>query len=74
MKGYIFTYIRTGSGETKKLDKVTIWEKDSFEFEDETITTTDLNDCMNAFEKIAARWWGTFETKNAITNIEIINV
>ena len=74
MKGYEITYERTGSGETKKYDTVMIWENDTFDFEDETFETHSLTDCLKAFEKIAAKWWGTYETQHAITNIEIVTM
>ena len=64
------TYIRTGSGETKKTDRVTISERDEFEFEDGTFTVHNIIDAIEAFELIAAKWWGTYETKNAITEIK----
>ncbi len=70
MTTYEITYIKTGSGETKKTDKVWISERDEFEFEDSVKTVHNIIDAIEAFETIAAKWWGTYETKNAIVNIE----
>lgn len=72
MTHFDITYIRTGSGETKKTDKVTLSERDTFEFEDGTIEEVhNITDAIQAFEIIAAKWWGTYETRNAITNITV---
>lgn len=65
-------YIRTGSGEKKQFDTVAISERDEFEFEDGTFEVHNIVDAIEAFEFIAAKWWGTYETKNAIVAIETI--
>lgn len=65
------TYIRSGSGERKLTDRVTISEKDEFEFEDGVFTVHNIMDAIEAFELVAEKWWGTFETKNAITSINV---
>lgn len=65
-------YIRTGSGETKQYDSVNISERDKFEFEDGTFEVHNIVDAIEAFELIAAKWWGTYETKNAIVAIGTI--
>lgn len=70
MTQWEITYIRTGSGETKKTDRVVISERDSFEFEDGTFEVHNIIEAIEAFEIIAAKWWGTYETKNAITEIK----
>ena len=70
MTGYNITYISTGSGETKKYDKVTIWENEEYEFEHGTETAHNLAEVLHLFETIAAKYWGTYETQHAITRIE----
>ena len=75
MTQFEITYIRTGSGETKKTDKVMISERDIFEFEDGTAEEVhNITDAIQAFEIIAAKWWGTYETRNAITNIKVTEI
>ena len=56
-------YILTGSGETKKTDKV--WIHSSEEVH-------NIIDAINSFERIAAENWKTYETKHAIVNIKTI--
>ena len=70
MTQWEITYIRTGSGEIKKTDRVVISERDAFEFEDGTFEVHNIIEAIEAFEIIAAKWWGTYETKNAITEIK----
>lgn len=71
MTTYEITYIRTGSGETKKTDKVMINAGDEFEFESGIEKVTNITDAIEIFEIIAAKWWGTYENRNAITNIKV---
>jgi hypothetical protein len=66
------TYIRSGSGERKLTDRVVISERDEFEFEDGTFTVHNITDAIEAFELVASKWWGTYETKNAITSINVV--
>lgn len=66
------TYIRSGSGERKLTDRVTISQGDEFEFEDETLTVYNIVDAIKVFELVAKKWWGTYETKNAITSIKVL--
>ena len=70
MTGYNITYIRTGSGETKKYDRVTIYENDESEFESGNEIAHNLTEVLHLFETIAAKYWGTYETQHAITKIE----
>lgn len=74
MTGYIITYARTGSGETKKLDEVTLWENDPMEFEHGVEVAHNIIEIIELFELVAAKYWGTYETKHAITNIKKIEV
>lgn len=74
MTGYEITYRRTGSGEKKKLDRVMIWENDPMEFETGTVTAHNLCEIIDLFEMIAAKYWGTYETKHSIEKIERIEV
>jgi hypothetical protein len=74
MTGYEIKYIRTGSGETKKYDRVFIWENDEMEFEDGIEIAHNITEIIELFEKIAAKYWGTYETRHAIVNIERIEV
>ena len=69
MTTYNIEYIVTGSGETKRTDRVSISEGEEFEFESGKLIITNIMDAIEAFEIIAAKWWGTYETKNSITKI-----
>ena len=70
--GYEIEYIRTGSGETKKTNKVIIWENDDYEFEHGIEIAHNIIEVIELFEIIAAKYWGTYETKHAIINIRKI--
>ena len=74
MTGYEIKYIRTGSGENKKYDTVTLWENDPMEFEHGIETAHNLTDILHLFEIIAAKYWGTYETQHSIVNIEKIEI
>lgn len=71
MTTYTIKYKVTGS---QRIDRVTITEGETFEFETGIEKVTNIIDVIRVFEIIAARWWGTYETKNAITNIEVKEV
>lgn len=70
--GYEIEYIRTGSGETKKTDKVIIWENDDYEFEHGIVRAHNICEVIELFEIIAEKYWGTYETRHAIINIKKI--
>ena len=72
MTTYEITYIRTGSGEKKETDKVWMNIGEEFEFDTGIEKPTSITEIIEVFEKIAAKWWGTYETRNAITNIKMI--
>lgn len=65
-------YIAAGSGQNHRIDRVTITDKDEFEFETGTERATNIIEVIQLFEIIAAKYWGTYETKNAITKIETV--
>ena len=69
MTEYKITYT---SNVTGKPDTVFINENDAYEFEDGTETAHNICEVIELFEKISARYWGTFETRHCITNIEKI--
>ena len=69
---YEIEYILTGSGETKKTDKVIMRTNEEYEFESGVEIPHDLNEIILVFEMIAAKWWGTYENRNAITNIRTL--
>lgn len=71
MTTYEITYIRTGSGEKKETDKVWLTSLDKIEFETETKEVHNIIEAIEAFEMIAAKWWGTYENRNAIVNIKV---
>ena len=71
MKAYTITYIATGSGETKKTDRVTITENEAITFETGIERPTNIIEVIEVFEMIAKRWWGTNENRNSIINIDI---
>lgn len=68
---YEITYKCTGSGQNGRLDRVTITEGEEFEFETGIEKVTNITDAIEIFEVIAAKWWGTYETRNAIVNINV---
>ena len=68
MTTYEIEYILTGSGETKKTDKVILRTGENYEFETGIETPHNITEIIEVFEMIAAKWWGTFENKNAIVN------
>lgn len=68
MTTYEIEYIKTGSGEAKKTDRVWISLRD--EYADKKVH--NIMDAIECFEWIAANNWGTYETKNAIVNIKAI--
>jgi acetolactate synthase small subunit len=70
MTGYEIKYVMTGSGETKKYDRVTIWENDDYEFEHGTERAHNIIEVIELFEIIAAKYWGTYETKHSIVEIK----
>lgn len=70
MSTYEFEYIKTGSGETPKTDKVILRTGEEFEFEDGIEIPHNINDLILVFEKVAAKWWGTYENRNSIVNIQ----
>ena len=74
MTQFEIEYVRTGSGENKKMDRVVISERDKFDFEDGSFEVHNIVDAIEAFELIAAKWWGTYENKNAIVSIKAIEI
>ena len=68
---YRITYVRTGSGEKEKLDRVILNTKEEFEFEHGTEVAHNITEIIELFEMIAAKWWGTYENRNSIRNIEV---
>ena len=66
MTTYNIKYTCTGSHRT---DRVSISEGEEFEFETGKFKVTNIIDAIEAFEIIAAKWWGSYETKSAITEI-----
>lgn len=68
---YKIEYINAKS---HKPDFVTITEGDQFEFETGFEKVTNIIDAINIFEIIAAKYWGTYETKAAITNIKVSEI
>lgn len=68
MTVYNIEYIATGS---HKKDRVTLTTADTFEFETGKEKITNITEAIEIFEIIAKKWWGTFETRNAITNITV---
>jgi len=71
MTVYKIEYITTGSN---RKDRITLTTADTFEFETGTEKITNITDAIEMFEIIARKWWGTYETRNAITNITIQEV
>lgn len=68
---YEITYIETGSGENQRTNKVIIRTGEQYEFESGIEEPHDITEIIQVFELIAAKWWGTFENRNAITNIRL---
>lgn len=69
MTVYNIEYKVTG---TNRIDRVTITEGETIEFETGTEKVTNIIDAIEVFELIAAKWWGTYETKNSITKITTV--
>ena len=67
MTTYEMEYIRTGSGETMKTDKV--WISTGNERKDGS-RVNNITDAIEYFEELA-EGWGTYENRNAIINIKI---
>ena len=67
MRMYEVTYIRTGSGETKKYGRVCISTCDKLK---NGKLIGNISDVIEAFEEIAEDW-GSYENRNAIVNIEM---
>lgn len=74
MTTFQIEYIKTGSGELKTTDRVSISEGEEFEFETGTEKVESITDAIEIFELIAAKWWGSYENRNAIVNIKAITV
>ncbi len=68
---YTITYKRTGSGEKEQLDRVIINTNEEYEFEHGVEVAHNITDAIELFEIIAAKYWGTYENRNAIRNIEV---
>lgn len=71
MTTYEIEYILTGSGENKKTDKIRLSDVDKIEFSTGTEEIHNITDAIEVFEHIAAKWWGTYENRNAIVNIAV---
>ena len=72
MTTFQIEYIKTGSGELKTTDRVSISEGEEFEFETGTEKVESITDAILVFEMIAEKWWGTYENRHAIVNIKAI--
>lgn len=68
MTSFEIEYITTGN---HRKDKITLTLGETIEFETGTEKITNITDAIEVFEMIAAKWWGTYETKNSITNIKV---
>ena len=69
MTTYEIEYIKTGSGETKKTDRV--WINTG----DEMLNgkrVNNITDAIEHFEELAEHWWATCENRNAIINIKAL--
>lgn len=64
------TYIMTGSGEKQTTSSVQITTGDTMNSGKKILTFDDI---INAFEEIAAENWKTYENRNAIVKMEIVN-
>lgn len=73
MTFYDIQYIRTGSGERKLYDRVTLSSRDEITNGKKTIIIHNIMDAIEAFE-ILAENWGTYENKNAIVNIKVTEI
>ena len=71
MTTYEIEYILTGSGENKKTNKIWLTDVDKIEFSTGTEEIHNITDAIEVFEHIAAKWWGTYENRNAIVNIAV---
>lgn len=71
MTTYEIEYILTGSGENKKTDKICLTDVDKIEFSTGIEEIHNITDAIEVFEHIAAKWWGTYENRNAIVNISV---
>ena len=72
MTKYKITYI---NAITKKPDTVIINKGDEVEFDsgiDRVNHIENIIDAINVFELAAAKFWGTYETKDSIIKIEVI--
>lgn len=67
---YDITYIRTGSGEKKQTDRVTLYSPDTKKGGERV---SNITGAIEYFEEIAADW-GTYENRNAITSIIVTEV
>ena len=63
------TYVRTGSGENKKLGQVTICTCDKKKNGEKA---NNIIGVIELFEEIAESW-GTYENRNAIEKIEVVH-
>lgn len=80
---YDITYIRTGSGEKKQTDRITLYSTDTTLIiaDNEKVTRQkkggervgNIIGAIEYFEEIAADW-GTYENRNAITSIIVTEV
>lgn len=68
MKSFRVDYINNVS---KKLDRVTFTEGETIELETGDKKITNISDVIEVFEIVAVRYWGSYETKNSITNITV---
>lgn len=67
---YEIEYIRTGR--IDETDKVILRTGEDYEFETGIETPHNITEVIEVFEMIAAKWWGTYENRNAITNIKAL--
>ena len=57
---------------TKKPDTVIINKGEEVEFDSGIDRVNNIIDAINVFELAATKFWGTFETKDSIIKIEVI--
>lgn len=69
MKMFKVTYIKTGSGESKKYDYVCISTYDKLKNGE---LVRNISGVIEAFEEIAEDW-GSYENRNTIVSIEMID-
>ncbi len=67
---YEIEYIKTGT--INDTDKIVLSTNETINFESGPETPHNLTEVIAVFEMIAAKWWGTYETQNAIINIKRI--